>query len=164
MLSENISHKSEHNGVRLNIADKKALAQAVNELLEIESTLLIETMVQDAVAELIIGVNMDPLFGNYLLLGCGGVLVALLDDSVPLLMPIGREDVAQALSQLKIYPILKGYRGSAGADIEAIIDSVMAVVGFIETHEVLELDINPLLALNKGKGAIAVDALVKLRQ
>jgi len=164
VLSENISHKSEHNGVRLNIADKKALAQAVNELLEIESTLLIETMVQDAVAELIIGVNMDPLFGNYLLLGCGGVLVALLDDSVPLLMPIGREDVAQALSQLKIYPILKGYRGSAGADIEAIIDSVMAVVGFIETHEVLELDINPLLALNKGKGAIAVDTLVKLRQ
>ena len=164
VLSENISHKSEHNGVRLNITDKKALAQAVNELLEIEHTLLIETMVQGAVVELIVGVNTDPLFGNYLLLGCGGVLVELLDDSVPLLMPVNREDVAQALSQLKIYPLLEGYRGSAAGDIEAILDSVMAIVGFIETHEVLELDINPLLVLNKGKGAVAVDALVKLRQ
>ncbi|MGE4570177.1 MAG: acetate--CoA ligase family protein [Gammaproteobacteria bacterium] len=164
VLSENISHKSEHNGVRLNITDKKALEQAVNELLEIEHTLLIETMVQGAVVELIVGVNTDPLFGNYLLLGCGGVLVELLNDSVPLLMPVNREDVAQALSQLKIYPLLEGYRGSAAGDIEAILDSVMAIVGFIETHEVLELDINPLLVLNKGKGAVAVDALVKLRQ
>ncbi|MGE4594660.1 MAG: acetate--CoA ligase family protein [Gammaproteobacteria bacterium] len=164
VLSENISHKSEHNGVRLNIADKKALVQAAGELLEIEPTLLIETMVQDAVAELIIGVNTDPLFGNYLLLGGGGVLVELLDDSTPLLMPVSREDVAKALSHLKIYPLLEGYRGSVAGDIEAVIDSVMAVVDFIETHEVLELDINPLLVLNKEKGAVAVDALVKLRQ
>jgi acyl-CoA synthetase (NDP forming) len=164
VLSESISHKSEHNGVRLNIADKNSLIQAADELLEIEPTLLIETMVEDVVAELIIGVNTDPLFGNYLVLGCGGVLVELLDDSVPLLMPVSREDVAQALSQLKIYPLLEGYRGSAVGDIEAVIDSVIAIVSFIEKHKVIELDINPLLVLNKGKGAVAVDALVKLRQ
>jgi len=164
VLSESISHKSECNGVRLNLANKKALAQAAGELLEIEPTLLIETMVEGVVAELIVGVNTDSLFGNYLVLGCGGVLVELLDDSVPLLMPISREDVAQTLSQLRIYPLLEGYRGDAAGDIEAVIDSVMAIVGFIEMHEVLELDINPLLVLNKGKGAIAVDALVKLRR
>lgn len=164
VLSESISHKSEFNGVRLNIADKKALAQAAGELLEIEPALLIETMVESVVAELIVGVNTDPLFGNYLVLGCGGVLVELLDDSAPLLMPVCREDVMQTLSQLKVYPLLEGYRGSAAGDIDAVIDSVMAIVSFIEAHKVLELDINPLLVLNKGKGAIAVDALVKLRQ
>ena len=163
VLSKTISHKSEQNGVRLNISDQESLVQAVNELLEIEPTLLIEEMVEEVVVELIIGVNTDPLFGNYLVLGCGGVLVELLNDSVPLLMPVSREDVVQALSQLKVYPLLEGYRGSAAGDIEAIIDSVMAIVGFIEVHEVLELDINPLLVLKEGKGAVAVDALVKLR-
>jgi len=163
VLSKTISHKSEQNGVRLNISDQESLVQAVNELLEIEPTLLIEEMVEEVVVELIIGVNTDPLFGNYLVLGCGGVLVELLNDSIPLLMPVSREDVVQALSQLKVYPLLEGYRGSAAGDIEAIIDSVMAIVGFIEVHEVLELDINPLLVLKEGKGAVAVDALVKLR-
>ena len=163
VLSKTISHKSEQNGVRLNICDQESLVQAVNELLEIEPTLLIEEMVEEVVVELIIGVNTDPLFGNYLVLGCGGVLVELLNDSIPLLMPVSREDVVQALSQLKVYPLLEGYRGSAAGDIEAIIDSVMAIVGFIEVHEVLELDINPLLVLKEGKGAVAVDALVKLR-
>ena len=164
VLSEGISHKSECSGVRLNIADKESLTQAASELLEITPTLLIETMVKGVVAELIVGVNTDSLFGNYLVLGCGGVLVELLDDSAPLLMPVSREDVTQALSQLKIYPLLEGYRGSTAGDIESVIDSVMAVVSFIEVYEVLELDINPLLVLNKGKGAVAVDALVKLRQ
>jgi acyl-CoA synthetase (NDP forming) len=163
VLSKTISHKSEQNGVRLNISDQESLVQAVNELLEIEPTLLIEEMVEEVVVELIIGVNTDPLFGNYLVLGCGGVLVELLNDSTPLLMPVSREDVVQALSQLKVYPLLEGYRGSAAGDIEAIIDSVMAIVDFIEVHEVLELDINPLLVLKEGKGAVAVDALVKLR-
>ena len=70
VLSEDISHKSECNGVRLNIVDKELLAHAAGELLEIAPTLLIETMVKGAVAELIVGVNTDPLFGNYLVLGC----------------------------------------------------------------------------------------------
>lgn len=164
VLSEAISHKSEHNGVRLNIVDSKSLEVAANELFEIAPTILIESMIEGAVAELIVGVNTDPLFGNYLVLGCGGVLVELLDDATPILMPVDRKDVARELAKLKIYPLLEGYRGSVAGDIEAIIDSVMAVLDFIEAHEVLELDINPLLVLEKGKGAVAVDALVKLRQ
>ncbi|MCS5591841.1 MAG: acetate--CoA ligase family protein [Gammaproteobacteria bacterium] len=164
ILSKSISHKSEHNGVRLNIVDSQSLEVAVHELFEIESSLLIESMIQDTVVELIVGVNTDPLFGNYLVLGCGGVLVELLDDAAPMLMPVSRQDIARDLAKLNIYPILEGYRGGVAGDIEAIIDSVMAVVDFIEAHQVEELDINPLLVLEKGKGAVAVDALVKLKQ
>ena len=161
-LSEKISHKSELNAVRLNICSDDELQCAANDLLQIAPDLLIETMVEDVVAELIIGVNTDPLFGRYIVLGCGGVLVEILQDSVPLLLPINESDVKFALSQLKIYPVLTGYRGKSGTDIEAIVASVMAVARYIEKVEVEELDINPLLALKDGKGAIAVDALVKL--
>jgi acetyl-CoA synthetase len=81
-----------------------------------------------------------------------------------LLLPIERRDVLYALSQLKIYPLLKGYRGRPAGDLEALVDAVMSVVDFINSNRVAELDINPLLVLPQGKGAIAVDALVKLRQ
>jgi len=161
-LSANISHKSELNAVRLNICSDDGLQCAANDLLQLAPDLLIETMVEGVIAELIIGVNTDPLFGRYIVLGCGGFFVEILQDSVPLLLPINESDVKLALSQLKIYPVLEGYRGKSGADIEAIVASVMAVARYIEKVEVEELDINPLLALKDGKGAIAVDALVKL--
>ncbi len=79
-----------------------------------------------------------------------------------MLLPVSREDTFDALSKLKVYPILQGYRGKPSADIDAIIDVVMSVVDLITSSDVIELDINPLLVMTKGDGAIAVDALVKL--
>ncbi len=58
--------------------------------------------------------------------------------------------------------MLQGYRGKSSADIDAVIDVVMSVVDLITSSDVIELDINPLLVMTKGDGAIAVDALVKL--
>jgi len=63
---------------------------------------------------------------------------------------------------LKLYSILEGYRGRSAGDIDAVIDAVMSTVDFVNSNEVIELDINPLLVLPQGKGAIAVDVLVKL--
>jgi len=97
-----------------------------------------------------------------LIIGGGGVLVELLSDSIPLLLPVERNNVLEALSELKIYSILEGYRGHSAGDIDAVIDAVMSTVDFVNSNEVVELDINPLLVLPQGKGAIAVDALVKL--
>ncbi len=84
--------------VRANIKDEEELKLAATELLSIGSSLLVENMIEDAVAELIVGVNTDPSFGNYLVIGSGGVLVELVGDSVPLLLPIERQDVIYALS------------------------------------------------------------------
>ena len=86
----------------------------------------------------------------------------LLNDSIPLLLPVNREDVLVALSKLKVYPMLQGYRGNPAADIDAVIDVVISVVDLVTSSDVIELDINPLLVMTKGDGAIAVDALVKL--
>ena len=160
--SESLVHKSDSGAIRVNIKDTEMLKLAVSELLQIGPSLLIEEMVEGAIAELIIGADCDPLFGKYLIIGSGGVLVELLSDSIPLLLPVERNNVLEALSELKIYSILEGYRGHSAGDIDAVIDAVMSTVDFVNSNEVIELDINPLLVLPQGKGAIAVDALVRL--
>jgi len=160
--SEALVHKSDSGGVRVNIKDAKMLKLAVSELLQIGPSLLVEEMVEGAIAELIIGADFDPVFGKYLIIGGGGVLVELLSDSIPLLLPVERNNVLEVLSELKVYPILEGYRGHSAGDIDAVIDAVMSTVDLVNSNEVIELDINPLLVLPQGKGAIAVDALVKL--
>jgi acetyl-CoA synthetase len=160
--SETLVHKSDSGAVRVNVKDAEMLKLAVSELIQIGPSLLIEEMVEGALAELIIGSDCDPLFGKYLIIGSGGLLVELFTDSIPLLIPVERSNVLEALSELRLFPILEGYRGNPAADIDAVIDAVMSTVEFVKSNEVVELDINPLLVLPQGKGAIAVDAMVRL--
>jgi acyl-CoA synthetase (NDP forming) len=160
--SVDLVHKSEKGAVRVNIKSPETLNKACEDLMKIGPTLLIEKMIEGAISELIIGVNYDPTFGKYIVIGSGGILVELLSDSISLLLPVTREDVFDALSKLKVYPMLQGYRGKPSADIDAVIDVVMSVVDLITSSDVIELDINPLLVMTKGDGAIAVDALVTL--
>ena len=155
-------HKTELGAVMLNINDPLALEKACQDLFKIGSSLLIEKMVQDSVAELIVGVGLDPIFGKYIIIGSGGILVELFKESIPLLFPVNREDVSLALSKLKVFPLINGYRGNPEGDVEMIIDCVMATVKLVSENDIDELDINPLLVLKRGSGVIAVDTLIKL--
>jgi len=155
-------HKTELGAVMLNINDPLALEKACQDLFKIGSSLLIEKMVQDSVAELIIGVGLDPIFGKYIIIGSGGILVELFKESIPLLFPVNRKDVSLALSKLKAFPLINGYRGNSQGDVEMIIDCVMATVKLVSENDIDELDINPLLVLKRGSGVIAVDTLIKL--
>ena len=155
-------HKTELGAVMLNINDPLALEKACQDLFKIGSSLLIEKMVQDSVAELIIGVGLDPIFGKYIIIGSGGILVELFKESIPLLFPVNRKDVSLALSKLKVFPLINGYRGNPEGDVEMIIDCVMATVKLVSENDIDELDINPLLVLKRGSGVIAVDTLIKL--
>ena len=155
-------HKTELGAVMLNINDPLALEKACQDLFKIGSSLLIEKMVQDSVAELIIGVGLDPIFGKYIIIGSGGILVELFKESIPLLFPVNREDVSLALSKLKAFPLINGYRGNPQGDVEMIIDCVMDTVKLVSENDIDELDINPLLVLKRGSGVIAVDTLIKL--
>ena len=155
-------HKTDLGAVLLNIKDPVELEKACQDLFKIGPSLLIEKMVHDPVAELIIGMDHDPIFGQYIVIGSGGILVELFKDSCPLLLPVSREDASMALTKLKIYPVINGYRNSPLGDLEAIIDAVMSVIKLICENDIAELDINPLLVLKGGSGVIAVDALIKL--
>jgi len=157
-----LAHKTELGAVMLNINDPLALKKACQDLFKIGSSLLIEKMVQDSVAELIVGVGLDPIFGKYIIIGSGGILVELFQESIPLLFPVNREDVSLALSKLKVFPLINGYRGNPEGDVEMIIDCVMATVKLVSENDIDELDINPLLVLKRGSGVIAVDTLIKL--
>ena len=158
-VSDTLAHKTEMDAVRLNIQSDAAVAQATQHLLAITDTMLVESMEQDVLAELIIGVNNDPLFGNYLVVGAGGILVELLKDSQLLLMPFSQDDVHLALQSLAIKPLLDGYRGKPACDQQAIVDAIMAVASYVQQNPVNEMDINPLLA--KADGCVAVDALIR---
>ena len=157
-----LAHKTELGAVVLNINNPLALEKACQDLFKIGSSLLIEKMVQDSVAELIIGVGLDPIFGKYIIIGSGGILVELFKESIPLLFPVNRKDVSLALSKLKAFPLINGYRGNPQGDVEMIIDCVMATVKLVSENDIDELDINPLLVLKRGSGVIAVDTLIKL--
>ena len=136
--------------------------EACNDLFEISSVLLIEQMIESSVCELIIGVDYDSTFGKHIIIGGGGVFVELINDSSVLILPASRKDIRQALSKLNVYKILDGYRNNSKGDIEAVIDSVLSVIELISVHDVVELDINPLIVLNEKHGVVAADTLIRL--
>ena len=157
-----LAHKSELGAVRLNIQDSEMLEQACHDLFKIGSSLLIEKMIKDSVCELIIGVDYDPTFGKYIIIGGGGIFVEILKDSALMLLPVTREDVLVAISKLKVYPLLEGYRGNSKGDIESVVDSVISIIALVRENDVLELDINPLIVLKEKEGVVAADALIRL--
>ena len=124
---------------------------------------LVEKMVGPAVAEIIVGISRDSAFGLTLLIGAGGTLVELLDDTASLLLPAQRHDIEAAIRTLKVARLVDSYRGSEPGDFDAIVDTVAAIAGYaVENNDTLaELDINPLLVLSKG--AVVVDAFVRKR-
>ena len=157
-----IAHKTEAGGVVLNLRTAAEVEDAAKRMVEIAPDVLVERMVTGAVAELIIGLTSDPQFGTALVVGAGGILTELLKDTVTLILPATRAEIERALHTLKVWPQVEGFRGRSG-DQAAVIAAVEAVARFAEAHRGLveELDVNPLLVLKDG--AVAVDALIKMR-
>ncbi len=157
LKAQGLAHKTETSGVALNLADKDAVRRAAENM---KSTrFLIEEMVTDTVAELLVGVVRDPAHGYVLTLAAGGTLTELLTDRVSLLVPSGPDQVLSALSQLKISKLLEGYRGAPAANKKAIVEAIMAVQGFVTKEHPFEVEINPLMC--GPDKAIAADALIK---
>ena len=159
-----VSHKTEVGGVRLGLGSASEVAAAVTEMSKLSKSFLIEEMIDGVVAELIVGVARDEQFGPYLLLGGGGILVELMKDSASLLLPATRQQVLHALGKLKCAPLLNCFRGCPPADLNAAADVILAVADIVEKDPsaINELDINPLMVLAEGQGAIAADALICL--
>ena len=157
-----IAHKTEAGGVALNLRTAAEVEEAARRMAELAPDVLVERMVTGAVAELIIGLTSDPQFGTALVVGAGGILTELLKNTVTLILPTTRSEIERALRTLKVWPLVEGFRGKSG-DQEAVIAAVEAVARFAEANRGLveEVDVNPLLVLKDG--AIAVDALIKMR-
>jgi len=160
--SNQIFHKTEIKGVFTNINSETEVKKSLKYLSKLGNEILIEKMIQDQVAEMIIGIKIDDQFGPVIIVGAGGIYTELIDDSVTLLLPLNKSIILKAINGLKISKLLKGFRGKPKADIEAIVQAIMKLGKFAEknTSRLIEADINPLIVRPKGKGVIASDALI----
>ncbi len=157
-----IAHKTEAGGVALNLKSAAEVEAAAARMVKLAPDVLVERMVTGAVAELIIGLTSDPQFGTALVVGAGGIFTELLKDTVTLILPTSKPEIERALKSLKVWQLVEGFRGRSG-DAAAVISAVEAVAAFAAVHRGLieELDVNPLLVLPQG--AVAVDALIRMR-
>ena len=160
--SNKIFHKTEVKGVFTNINSVNEIKKPLKQLSKFGTEILIEKMIQDQVTEIIIGIKVDNQFGPVIIIGAGGIYTELMNDSVTLLLPLKKSIILKAINSLKISKLLKGYRGKPRGDIEAVVQTVMKIGMFAEKHasHLIEVDINPLIVRTKGKGVIAVDALI----
>jgi acetate---CoA ligase (ADP-forming) len=159
-----LEHKSEVHGVVLNVRTVAEAAAAAERLAALSATLLIEEMITDGVAEILVGVTVDPQFGQLLTLGAGGVLTELLRDSVTLLPPFDAAAVGAALARLKVAKLLGGYRGRPPADVAALVAAALGCARYAAANveRLVELDLNPVIVRPQGLGAVAVDALIRM--
>jgi acetate---CoA ligase (ADP-forming) len=159
-----LEHKTEVGGVVLNVRSTAEAKAAGERLAALSNTLLVEEMVTDGVAEILIGVIVDSQFGQVLVLGAGGVLTELLADSVTLLPPWTRDSIIAGLDRLRAAPLLKGYRGKPVGDIAALVDTILGVARYASANlaEVVEIDVNPVIVRPLGLGVVAVDTLIRL--
>lgn len=159
LKGEGISHKTEAGAVRLNLRSESDVLAAAKAMPA--TKFLVEEMIEAPITELLIGVVQDRAHGFVLTLGAGGTLAELMQDTASLLIPASDEAIHTTLNSLRIAPVLNGYRGSAPADLPAILKAVRAVQAYVmsETQGLQELEINPLICTKDD--AIAADALLR---
>jgi succinyl-CoA synthetase beta subunit len=161
---KSLQHKSDLGGVILNVRGAEQAREAAQRLSTLSDTLLVEQMVDDGVAELLVGMTVDAQFGQMLVLGAGGTLTELLRDTVALLPPFTADAIRSALGRLTVGKLLAGYRGRQAGDVDALIDTALACTRYAQAHidRLVELDLNPVIVRPVGRGAVAVDALIRL--
>ena len=161
-----IAHKTERGAVRLGLRESGEVGDAAQKLLALGNRVLVERFEEDVVAELIVGLHRDPQLGLLLTVGSGGVFVELAADSVTLLLPVTESEVRGALSRLRCAPMLNGWRGRAPADVDAATAAILGIAQFAVANRdrLEELDVNPLGINVRGRGAVALDALIRTRE
>lgn len=169
IVSPDIIHKSDVGGVKVNIKNAKEVGDAYNEILHNAKKssprakvvgVLVQEMAPQS-TEVIVGAVKDPQFGPTIMFGLGGIFVEVLKDVTFRVAPITEDEAREMVSDVKAYPLLKGYRNMPKADINAIIDILLRTSRLVSEHEeIKELDLNPIMVYERG--AKTVDARVIL--
>ena len=170
IVSPDIVHKSDVGGVKLNVAGEDALRRAHADILDAVRRhapearidgVLVAPMAPKGV-ECIAGVHCDPVFGPVVMFGLGGVFVEVLKDVSFRLAPFGRDEALAMIREIKGYALLQGARGTPPCDVDALADALAALSRFAHARrdDFSSVEINPLLALPAGQGALALDAVV----
>lgn len=158
-------HRTDVGGVALDLecpSDVVAAAEAMRVRIPV-SGFMVQRQIPRGV-EALVGVTFDPSLGQLLVTGIGGVAVELYKDVVFRVTPISDIDANEMLDQLRGRALLEGFRGTPLADRAALIDIIQRVAALVElAPELVELDLNPIIVLERGCGAVAVDGRMRLR-
>lgn len=171
IVSPQIVHKSEAGGVKINLKNNDELVEAFDEIVAnakqydkdavIEGVLIVEMVTGGK--EMIIGSKLEPGIGPVLMLGIGGIYVEILKDVTFRLVPVTDVEVADMIVSLKTKNILEGVRGEAPSDIAQLCECIQRLSQLVtDFPEIKELDMNPLLVMEKGKGCKVLDIRIGL--
>jgi acetyltransferase len=173
IVSPDILHKVDVGGVKLNIKDEVELKKAYQEIMQsVKSTksgakiwgVFVQKMAEKG-KETIIGMNKDPHFGPLLMFGLGGVYVEAFKDVTFRIAPIRELSAQRMIREIRGYKIFEGFRGENPSDIDAVAECLERLSQLVtDFGEIEELDINPLLVFEKGKGARVIDARILINQ
>ncbi|NEX47003.1 acetate--CoA ligase family protein [Pseudotabrizicola algicola] len=148
------AHKTEAGAVRLGLTSLEGAAEMPG-----ATGYLVEEMATGAVAEVLVGLRRDPVYGVSLTLGMGGVTAELLADTVTLVLPVTGAQVRDALGRLRLFPLLDGYRGRPRGDVAALVGLVLRLCDLMADDGLEEIELNPVLVFEQG--VMAVDALMR---
>jgi len=172
IASPDILHKTDIGGIKLNIASANDVRDAFDLLVYrgrryMPDATIWGCQVQQMIKggrEVIIGMNRDPQFGPLLMFGLGGIYVEALKDVTFRVAPIDRREANEMLGEIRSVRLLRGVRGEKPSDMAAIADTVLRISQLVtEFPEIVELDINPLMVFEAGRGALAVDMRMALK-
>jgi acetyl-CoA synthetase (ADP-forming) len=169
IVSPDIVHKSDVGGVIVGIRNLRDVRTGYRQIVKNVKKhnpdakiagILVQEMAPSG-TEVIVGSIKDPQFGPAIMFGLGGVFVEVLKDVTFRIAPITEDEAAEMISEVKAYPLLKGYRNTPPADLKAITKILVNTSRLVTEHpEIKELDINPIMVYEKG--AKAVDARIIL--
>ncbi|MEU9090398.1 acetate--CoA ligase family protein [Streptomyces sp. NPDC048428] len=166
-----LAHKTELGLVKVGLTSASQVRDAYRELTDIAryedielDGILVCQMVERGV-EMMVGVTQDALFGPTVTVGLGGVLVEVLHDAAVRVPPFGEDQARAMLGELRGRALLEGVRGGPPVDVDALVEVVLRVqrMALELGDDLSELDINPLMVLGRGQGAVALDALAVCR-
>lgn len=167
VLSPDITHKSDSGGVKIGLKSARQVESAYTEIMNSVKQkepgaqiwgVTVQKMARPGI-EVIIGMSKDPQFGPVLMFGLGGVFVEVLKDVSFRIVPLVRRDASEMITEIKGFPILKGYRGQEPANIPLLEKTLLKLSEFVDANpEIKELDMNPIFAYKDD--AVAVDARI----
>ena len=166
IASPDILHKTDVGGVKLNLRSPGDVRDAFDLIVYragryVPGARIWGCLVQQMVPggrEVLVGMSRDPQFGPLVGFGLGGIYVEALKDIAFRIAPFGRQEAEEMMREIRSYPLLEGVRGEPPADHEAMVDALLRVSQLVtDFPEIVELDINPLIVFDEGRGAIAID-------
>jgi acetyl-CoA synthetase (ADP-forming) len=169
ILSENIVHKSDVQGVLLDLQNATDVEMAAEDLFTklknldptaISPSLLVQKWVPEGI-ELILGAKMDPSFGPVVMFGLGGIHVEVFGDVTFRIAPLSSYDAHKMIEEVRGSVLLDGYRGTEPVHRESIVQALLSLSNLmLENPQIEEIDLNPVMA--SSKGVIAVDARIRI--